>query len=79
MAVVGAGLFALARGRMPRLSPEPVFHDSVLCWPAELDSGVLQLAIIRDSTLNATNEFRIFGESFESVAARTISSSQLNQ
>jgi hypothetical protein len=33
-----------------------------------LDGGVLELGLVRDSVLNATNDFQIFGESFESVA-----------
>jgi hypothetical protein len=33
-----------------------------------VDSGVLELGIVRDSTLNSTNDFQLFGESFENVA-----------
>ena len=33
-----------------------------------LDSGVLELGIVRDSVLNAENLFQVFGESFETVA-----------
>lgn len=33
-----------------------------------LDGGTLELGIVRDSTLNNTNDYRIFGESFEQVA-----------
>jgi hypothetical protein len=33
-----------------------------------LDGGVLELGIVRDSVLNAENQFQIFGESFENVA-----------
>ena len=33
-----------------------------------VDAGVLELGIVRDSTLNSTNDFQIFGESFENVA-----------
>jgi hypothetical protein len=33
-----------------------------------LDAGVLELGIVRDSTLNSTNDYQIFGESFENVA-----------
>lgn len=33
-----------------------------------IDSGSLELGIVRDSTLNSTNDFQIFGESFENVA-----------
>lgn len=33
-----------------------------------IDSGSLELGLVRDSTLNSTNDFQIFGESFENVA-----------
>jgi hypothetical protein len=33
-----------------------------------LDAGSLELGIVRDSTLNSTNDFQIFGETFENVA-----------
>lgn len=33
-----------------------------------LDSGTLELGIVRDSTLNAENEFQVFGESWRSIA-----------
>lgn len=33
-----------------------------------VDSGVLELGVVRDSTLNSTNDYQIFGESFENVA-----------
>jgi hypothetical protein len=33
-----------------------------------LDAGVLELGIVRDSVLNATNDFEVFGESFETIA-----------
>lgn len=33
-----------------------------------LDGGALELGIVRDSTLNETNEFQVFGETFENVA-----------
>lgn len=33
-----------------------------------LDGGTLDLGIVRDSSLNATNDFQIFGETFENVA-----------
>lgn len=32
-----------------------------------LDAGTLDLGIVRDSTLNSTNDFQIFGEGFENV------------
>jgi hypothetical protein len=33
-----------------------------------VDGGVLELGLVRDSTLNSTNDFQFFGESFENVA-----------
>ena len=33
-----------------------------------VDSGSLELGIVRDSTLNSTNDFQIFGERFRNVA-----------
>ncbi len=33
-----------------------------------LDGGELELGIVRDSVLNATNDFQIFGETFENIA-----------
>jgi hypothetical protein len=33
-----------------------------------LDSGVLELGVVRDSTLNSTNDYQVFGETFENVA-----------
>ena len=57
-----------------------VSGDPLPTWPAEiacamffegnflhLDAGILDLGIIRDSTLTALNKFRNFGESFENV------------
>lgn len=33
-----------------------------------VDGGSLELGIVRDSTLNSTNDYQIFGETFENVA-----------
>lgn len=33
-----------------------------------LDGGTLDLGLVRDSTLNATNDYRVFAESFEATA-----------
>jgi chemotaxis protein histidine kinase CheA len=33
-----------------------------------VDSGALELGLVRDSTLNSTNDFQFFGETFENVA-----------
>jgi hypothetical protein len=45
--------------------------DVILSHPGAflfLDAGTLDLGIVRDSTLNATNDFQIFAETFEAVA-----------
>jgi hypothetical protein len=42
-----------------------------------LDGGTLELGIVRDSTLNSTNDYQIFGESFENVAYLGIESLQV--
>ncbi len=33
-----------------------------------IDGGVLELGVVRDSTLNSTNDYQVFGETFENVA-----------
>jgi len=33
-----------------------------------IDSGSLELGLVRDSTLNSTNDFQIFGERFRNLA-----------
>ena len=33
-----------------------------------LDGGTLELGLVRDSTLNSTNDYQVFGETFEDVA-----------
>ncbi len=39
-----------------------------------LDAGMLDLGIVRDSTLNSTNDLQIFAETFEAVAFRGVES-----
>jgi len=61
------GIGALATGRLPKIPEPPVTWSLV---PTGIfDGGTLDLGIIRDSVLNATNDFMIFGETFEGVAA----------
>jgi len=43
----------------------PVFAEGAFL---HVDSGSLELGLVRDSTLNSTNDFQFFGESFENVA-----------
>lgn len=42
-----------------------------------LDGGVLELGIVRDSTLNTTNDYTIFGETFESAAGVGVESLEI--
>lgn len=43
-----------------------LFHPGMFLF---LDGGTLDLGIVRDSTLNSTNDYQIFSETFEGVAA----------
>ena len=43
-----------------------------------LDGGSLELGIVRDSSLNATNDFQIFGETFEALACIGVESLYMN-
>ena len=55
----------------PRTSSSPSIVDAVIfatgSW-LHLDGGELSLGVFRDSTLVATNDARIFSETFENVA-----------
>ena len=69
-AVVLAGVIA---GRnLELLEQLPITEPVVdLAWPEGtflLDGGTLELGIIRDSVLNSTNDFLLFGETFENTA-----------
>jgi hypothetical protein len=44
---------------------------------ARADAGSLDLGIVRDSTLNATNDFEVFSESWEAVIPKVIESLKL--
>lgn len=41
-----------------------------------VDGGKLDLGIVRDSTLNATNSFQVFGQAFVNIAASGLSATQ---
>jgi hypothetical protein len=43
----------------------PLFHPGAWLF---VDSGVLEIGIVRDSILNATNSYQVFGESWEAAA-----------
>lgn len=66
--VAGAlAMFGLTRGKLSEFAPplEQLMPDGSFLF---MDGGVLELGIIRDSTLNATNSFQVFGETFGNVA-----------
>lgn len=53
-----------------------LFHPGMFLF---LDGGTLDLGITRDSTLNATNDYQIFSETFEGVAAVGLESLAVTQ
>lgn len=58
----------------------PAMIDALLFATGDwlyLDGGVLDLGLVRDSTLNARNRYRTFTESFEGLAFRGIESLRL--
>jgi hypothetical protein len=55
--------------------------DAVLFVEGEwlyLDGGILDLGLVRDSTLNAKNRYRTFMETFEGVAFKGVETLRLN-
>lgn len=61
----------LARQGAGGMDPLPTLVEWALFPPGSwlfVDSGVLELGIVRDSVLNATNSYQVFGESWESAA-----------
>lgn len=71
---------------------EPQAAGAVNAWPTEiisymfpagamqfLDGGTLDLGLIRDSTLNAANDYMMFSETFEAVAYRGGESLRIRQ
>jgi hypothetical protein len=53
-------VFGLTRGKLPPQTPPP--GEWVLI------DGRYEYGIIRDSILNATNDYQIFGETFQALA-----------
>jgi hypothetical protein len=51
--------------QFPNVAQLAIFPEGAFI---HVDSGSLELGIIRDSTLNSTNDYQIFGETFENVA-----------
>jgi hypothetical protein len=79
-------------GLMPSNAPEPQWPNQSgdgnvqvlwMLFPEGsyqfLDGGRLDLGVIRDSTLDATNDYETFVETFESVAFRGIEAYQVQQ
>lgn len=64
------GLFALGTGRLPQFTEAPA--TPALSWPEgtflHLDGGVLELGLVRDSTINSANDYMVFSETFEAAA-----------
>ena len=61
----------LARQGAGAMNALPTLVEWALFAPGSwlfVDSGVLELGIVRDSVLNATNSYQVFGESWESAA-----------
>jgi hypothetical protein len=56
---------ASAMDDFPTVAQWAVFIEGTFL---HLDGGVLELGIVRDSTLNTTNDYQVFGETFENVA-----------
>lgn len=53
-----------------------VFHQGAFLF---LDGGNLDLGVVRDSTLNSTNDFNVWGETFENIAYRGVKSWKITQ
>lgn len=53
-----------------------LFHEGAFVG---LDGGTLDVGLVRDSTLNGTNNYQIFSESFEKVAFRGLESQKITQ
>ncbi len=66
------GVAALGRGRIPSV-PECTSFPSAVGGPLETGGVVLvdgQWGIMRDSVLNATNDYQMFAETFDAEIAR---------
>lgn len=72
LGLMALGVFGLARGKLPDIPPAealptaPVlaFQEGTFLY---IDGGTLELGIVRDSVLTATDDFQIFGETYEAV------------
>ena len=71
----GAGQIVGSQGQgvgirdLPDVVEWYLYHEGAFVF---LDGGSLDLGVVRDSTLNATNDFRIFTESWEGVAFKGV-------
>ena len=67
--VTGVTSFAAEAGGATDDFPDTVQYALFLNGTfLHLDGGSLELGLVRDSTLNETNDYELFGESFENVA-----------
>lgn len=69
-ALVVAGL---TRGKLPHIpAPEALPAGPAYLFPEGsflyLDGGTLDLGLIRDTAYNSTNNFKVYGETFEALA-----------
>lgn len=71
----GAGQIVSAQGagndlrNLPTVCEWYLYHEGAYQF---LNGGTLDLGLVRDSTLNETNDFRLFAETWEAVAFRGI-------
>lgn len=66
-------LFGLTRGKLPQAPVIPAAEALPmvpLTYPTMtwVDGGTLELGLVRDSLLNATNNYEIFAETFEGLS-----------
>lgn len=53
--------------RIPALPPAEAAPAEVLTFPTGsfIDGGTIELGVVRDSVLNVTNSYQVFGETFK--------------
>lgn len=80
----GTGKGQLLNGGVKAAGPGPVSYPAnVVCYLTHpgafmfLDGGTLDFGIVRDSSLNALNNYRMFAESFEALAFTGVESLEL--
>lgn len=71
---VGAAQSAAEINMFPTTVVWYIFHEGAFLY---LDGGTLDLGLVRDSTLNSTNDYQVFAEVFENVAFTGVESLQV--